>query len=178
MSGVLNLWAELFRQRAKPIRLSGWDDAGPKCHSAHHLIARYSPDESRAFQMKGGASNMSGPLGRRNQRVQLRRVAFDQEKSVQVAPVRVEKHDIEGLNRIFCCRLLRYFTNSSKCWALILSRPGTDRFQPNSITFEPIVTLLSRNQHLISVKLRLALREALFGISAEARQGAAASHPF
>ena len=49
--------------------------------------------------MKGGASNMSDPLGRRDQRIQLRGVAFNQEKPVQVASVRVEEHDIECLNR-------------------------------------------------------------------------------
>jgi hypothetical protein len=42
---------------------------------------------------------MSDPLGRRDQRIQFCRVAFNQEKAVQVASVRVEEHGFECLNR-------------------------------------------------------------------------------
>jgi hypothetical protein len=40
------------------IRLSGWDDAGPECHSLHDLISGYAADDPRTIEMKAGASNM------------------------------------------------------------------------------------------------------------------------
>src|ERR1035437_11024840 len=83
---------------------SRWDETGPKRHSAHDLITGYAADDPGTIEMKAGASDMSDPLGCCHQRIQLRRVAFNQKESVQVASVRVEKHDIEGLN---CTLLLK-----------------------------------------------------------------------
>ena len=88
-----------YSQPARRIRHSGWDNAGPECHSPHDLVTGHATYNPRTIQMEGGASNMSDPLGRRNQRIQLCGVALDQEKSVQVASVWVEEHDIESLNR-------------------------------------------------------------------------------
>src|ERR1035437_8124554 len=83
---------------------SRWDETGPKRHSAHDLITGYAADDPGTIEMKAGASDMSDPLGCCHQRIQLRRVAFNQKESVQVASVRVEKYDIEGLN---CTLLLK-----------------------------------------------------------------------
>ena len=42
---------------------------------------------------------MGDPFGRREQRIQLGGLTSNQEEPVQVAAMRVEKHDIESVNR-------------------------------------------------------------------------------
>ena len=58
-----------YSQPARRIRHSGWDNAGPECHSPHDLVTGHATYNPRTIQMEGGASNMSDPLGRRDQRV-------------------------------------------------------------------------------------------------------------
>jgi hypothetical protein len=77
----------------------GCDEAGPERHSLRDLISGYAADDSRTIKMMGGTSNMSDPLGCRDQRIELRGVAFNEEEPVQVASVCVEEHGIESLNR-------------------------------------------------------------------------------
>src|SRR5437588_12258018 len=42
---------------------------------------------------------MSNPVGCRDHRIEFGRLSFDQKEAVQVAAVRIEKHDLESLNR-------------------------------------------------------------------------------
>jgi hypothetical protein len=82
--------------------------------------------------------------------------------------VRIEKHDVERLNRAFLFQAPKYFTNSSKCPALTFSRPGIDRFQPNKMTLDPIATSTQEDVWLTSYR-----RTARFDHISEIRRGRA-----